>query len=166
MSERACRHLAFRGEMCADCGVNVFDLQRSARANEGENHYAPESGLERLAAREAMKPIAMDGRESNDWRGAFAPAPKPRPDLLPAGALLAAGAAMAGRTDRDEQDQPGFYGIPAHKYRASLLRHVLAYMAGECVDPDSGLSALAHVISNAAILWEKDRLGKSKDESE
>lgn len=83
---------------------------------------------------------------------------KPRPDLLPAGALLEAGAAMAGRTDRDSEHKPGFLQIPAEKYRASLLRHVLAYLAGHGVDPESGLSALAHVISNAAILWEKDRL--------
>jgi hypothetical protein len=81
---------------------------------------------------------------------------KSRPDLLPPAALLAAGMSMAGRTDRDEGSDMGYMTIQASKYRASLLRHVLAYLGGETVDADSGLSPLAHVISNAAILFAKD----------
>ena len=133
----ACKHLAIRGDRCSKCGAAVF--------NDGHAHYQPENGLEALAAREAAP---------------MAPAPaaiKPRPDLLPAGALLAAGRCMAGRMDRDDEQAPGYLTIPASKYRASLLRHVLAYLDGERVDPESGESALAHVISNAAILWEKAR---------
>jgi len=84
---------------------------------------------------------------------------KPRPDLLPARALLEAGRAMAQRTDRDDA-VPGWRSIPVEKYRASLARHVLAYLAGETVDADSGLDPLAHVITNAAILLERRRSTK------
>ena len=81
----------------------------------------------------------MDVDPSGNWAGvrtlmlqAQRNAAKPRPDLLPANALLDAGRAMAQRVDRDIADEaPGFLAIPSRKYRASLLRHVLAYLAGD-----------------------------------
>lgn len=82
---------------------------------------------------------------------------KPRPDLLPAEALLEAGACLADRTDRDVAELPWFDRAPLSetlpKYRASLFRHVLAYFADELVDPKSTRPTLAHVITNAAILY-------------
>lgn len=82
---------------------------------------------------------------------------KPRPDLLPAEALLAAGECLADRTDRDVGSLPWFDRAPLAetlpKYRASLMRHVLAYYADDKVDPESSRPALAHVIVNASILY-------------
>lgn len=82
---------------------------------------------------------------------------KPRPDLLPAEALLAAGECLADRTDRDVGSLPWFDRAPLAetlpKYRASLMRHVLAYYADDKVDPESHRPALAHVIVNASILY-------------
>lgn len=95
---------------------------------------------------------AMDREAVRDAREAL----KPRPDLIPARALLAAGRVMAQRTDRDAEGRPGYLDIPITKYRGSLARHVLAYLGGQTVDPDSGESPLAHVVTNAAILWEKE----------
>lgn len=82
---------------------------------------------------------------------------KPRPDLLPAEALLAAGECLADRTDRDVGSLPWFDRAPLAetlpKYRASLMRHVLSYYADDKVDPESHRPALAHVIVNASILY-------------
>ena len=82
---------------------------------------------------------------------------KPRPDLLPAGALLEAGACMSDGVERDLNGVPWYERTPqanaVAKYRASLLRHVLQHLTGEQWDRDSGRSHLAHVLSNSAILY-------------
>jgi Domain of unknown function (DUF5664) len=82
---------------------------------------------------------------------------KPRPDLIPAEALLDAGACLADRSDRDVGALPWFDTAPLEetlpKYRASLSRHVLAYYADEGNDPQSGRPHLAHALVNAAILY-------------
>ncbi len=103
----------------------------------------------------SVTPDSKSGREPLEMIGL---PPKSRPDLLPASSLLEAGMALAGRTDRDG-DEPGYWTIPIEKYRASLMRHVLQYYAGEEVDVDSGLHHLAHVVTNAAILLAKERRG-------
>lgn len=89
-------------------------------------------------------------------------ASKPRPDLIPAEALLEAGACMAGGLERDDPNGPPWYetappGEARRKYRRSMLRHVLAWYAGDKVDGDSGRSPLAHIICNAAILYWLER---------
>jgi len=40
------------------------------------------------------------------------------------------------------------------RYLAALLRHLLAYQEGECLDKDSGLPHLWHVLTNVAFLVE------------
>lgn len=87
---------------------------------------------------------------------------KPRPDLIPAEALLEAGACMAGGLERDDPNGQPWYetaprGEARRKYRRSLLRHVLAWYAGDKVDSDSGKSPLAHIICNASILFWLER---------
>lgn len=85
------------------------------------------------------------------------PSCKPRPDLLPAGALLEAGACMSDRLSRDVESVPWYARAPRAeaiaKYRASLLRHVLQHLSGENWDRDSGRSHLAHALANSAILY-------------
>lgn len=74
---------------------------------------------------------------------------KPRPDLVPARAILAAGRAMAygvskhgpGQTGRGTYRDPGEQGRP-ETHMASCLRHMLAYLCGETHDSDSGLAHL------------------------
>lgn len=47
-------------------------------------------------------------------------------------------------------------------YKDALVRHALSYVAGEKVDPDSGLPALAHLICDALFLiWFDLREGQS-----
>ena len=85
------------------------------------------------------------------------PSCKPRPDLLPAGALLEAGACMSDGLSRDVESVPWYARAPRAeaiaKDRASLLRHVLQHLSGENWDRDSGRSHLAHALANSAILY-------------
>lgn len=75
---------------------------------------------------------------------------KPRPDLIPARSLLAVGAVLAWAEG---------FGKGAERWRtttpevqiASAYRHLLARMAGEVCDPESGLPHLAHV--GARVLY-------------
>jgi len=75
---------------------------------------------------------------------------KPRPDLIPARALLDVGRVLAWAEG---------FGKGAGRWKASTpddqiasaMRHLLARMAGETHDPESGLPHLAHV--GARILF-------------
>lgn len=127
----------------------------------------------RRAKAAMVGPFAPSSREGNDAQGRPLTADalrrpassrltppadvKPRPDLLPAEALLEAGACLADRVDRDVAELPWFDRAPLAqtipKYRASLYRHVLSYLADKKTDPKSGRPHLAHVIVNAAILY-------------
>lgn len=115
------------------------------------SHLSPP--VERCAS---MRP-APDREQSAPVVRAYRETPKPRPDLIPAEALLDAGACLADRTDRDVGTLPWFDTAPLEetlsKYRASLSRHVLSYYADEKDDPQSGRPHLAHAIVNAAILY-------------
>lgn len=42
------------------------------------------------------------------------------------------------------------------RYTAALLRHLMAAMRGERIDPESGLTHLSHVLCNAVFLVELD----------
>ncbi|CUH74602.1 hypothetical protein AXI70_gp27 [Cronobacter phage Dev-CD-23823] len=48
------------------------------------------------------------------------------------------------------------------RYKAALLRHLTAYAKGEAVDPESGMSHLAHVACNALFILELETLNASK----
>lgn len=39
-----------------------------------------------------------------------------------------------------------------YRYKDALMRHLLAYLAGEKVDPDSGLLHLDHIAANTMFL--------------
>lgn len=116
-------------------------------------HLSPPPPVE---TRASMRPAA-DREQAAPVVRAYRETPKPRPDLIPAEALLDAGACLADRTDRDLGTLPWFDRAPLEetvpKYRASLSRHVLAYYADEGTDPESGRPHLAHAIVNAAILY-------------
>ena len=50
------------------------------------------------------------------------------------------------------------------RYNDALLRHNLAYRGGEKIDPESGKSHLAHVITNALFLMYNDSLSENTEE--
>jgi hypothetical protein len=93
---------------------------------------------------------------------------KLRFDLLPHDALtgvvevLTHGAAKYG--DRNWEQ-----GLPASRLFAALQRHLWAWWGGEDADPDSGLSHLEHVATNALMLaamrGEDDRPGAPRKEN-
>lgn len=49
------------------------------------------------------------------------------------------------------------------RYTAALLRHMFARMRGERDDPESGLSHLKHIITNAAFLIWKEEMDRAKE---
>lgn len=81
---------------------------------------------------------------------------KPRPDLIPAGFLLEAGEIMSfGAQKYGEENWKNCEDT--QRYKAALLRHVLAYLSGEIVDPESGKSHLSHICCNSGFLWHFDQ---------
>ena len=47
--------------------------------------------------------------------------------------------------------------VSRQRYVAATMRHLLAFMAGEVYDPESGKQHLAHCATNVMCLWEKTR---------
>jgi hypothetical protein len=84
---------------------------------------------------------------------------KPRAELLPPRALLAVsrvlalGAAKYGPDNWHRCTEP-------RRYVGAALRHVLAYMAGEKTDAESGESHLAHAACCILFLLELDERGQ------
>lgn len=87
-------------------------------------------------------------------------AAKPRPDLLPARALLAGGRAFGygaakhglGRSGRGTYRDAGTEQATVETHRASFMRHWCAYWAGETIDPESGLSHLDCMMAQLSII--------------
>lgn len=53
-----------------------------------------------------------------------------------------------------------------NRYFAALQRHLWAWKKGEEIDPESGLSHLSHVLTNAAFMSELERKEKESEEKE
>lgn len=72
---------------------------------------------------------------------------KTRPSLLPSGPLLAIAEVLTfgakKYADDNWQKVPGAEG-PRGRYADALFRHLFAWLGGEELDPESGLSHLAH----------------------
>lgn len=84
---------------------------------------------------------------------------KPRPDLVPGRAVLAAGRAMAyGHAKHGTPGGLGTYRTAgcaqsrARTHAAALERHWQAFKSGERMDPESGLAHLDHMAAQLAIL--------------
>ena len=82
---------------------------------------------------------------------------KPRMDLIPPEALVRYGEVLAmGAAKYSERNWE--LGMDYGRCVASLLRHTAAFMAGEDIDPESGLPHMAHAMWNAgALLTYQDR---------
>lgn len=78
---------------------------------------------------------------------------KPRPDLIPAEALLEVGRVLGFYADRPE----GWREQSPDRHLESALRHILEWKAGRKVDPETGRSHLAYAA--ARLLYAVAREG-------
>jgi len=99
-------------------------------------------------------------------RGLHRDGDKPRlADMIPPELLLEAGRIWAQNNRPREGYPEGKYpdlpngvpnfkaGIRTTKYLDSMLRHLLALIAGEDTDPDSGYDHGGHFLCNLAMFW-------------
>lgn len=77
---------------------------------------------------------------------------KPRPDLTPVELLIEMGKVMKHGADKYGADNWKKCEDPK-RYEAAIARHWLAYLSGEELDPDSGLSHLAHCACSLGMLF-------------
>jgi len=91
---------------------------------------------------------------------------KPRFELIPATALaevakvMAFGAGKYG--DHNWRTGPDFFTWT--RLSGALLRHTFAWMRGEDLDPETGLSHMAHAACNALFLLEYITVKLGKDD--
>lgn len=88
---------------------------------------------------------------------------KARVDLIPADALLGAGAGFA-YGERKYSARNWEKGMAWGRLVGSLLRHLFAWMAGEDVDPESGLHHLDHMTCCALMLSASVKRGIGVDD--
>lgn len=79
---------------------------------------------------------------------------KPRLELLPITALLKAAEVFAHGAKKYHKWSWKEVDNWSWRYYASVLRHLFAWRGGERIDPDSGLSHLAHALTNLMIMVE------------
>lgn len=77
---------------------------------------------------------------------------KPRPDLIPADFLLEMGRVMAYGAAKYDVDNWRQCEDP-RRYEAAAMRHWLAYMNGEELDPESEFAHLAHCACSIAMVF-------------
>ena len=93
---------------------------------------------------------------------------KQRPDLLLVGCPVAIADVVAVLTSGAvKYSAHSWRNVPdaQERYRAAMLRHVLAFCSGEDTDPESGHPHLAHVAVNAAFLLEFRDAGRKAVEA-
>lgn len=113
---------------------------------EGINVGCSTSDMQQRMAR--LPPISKGVKYDND---------KPRMDLLVSEVPVALESVAKALTLGAEKYPPNnWQRVPdgSSRYTAALLRHLTAYGKGEKVDPESGLSHLAHVATNALFILE------------
>ncbi len=77
---------------------------------------------------------------------------KPRTDLLPPMALLEVAKVMTYGARKYEIGNWFKKGATYNRYYAACLRHMLQWQAGEDLDPETGISHIAHAASNLLFL--------------
>lgn len=87
---------------------------------------------------------------------------KPRTDLVPAEAILAA-ARVFEFGSRKYADR-GYWGLGWSQIYAAAMRHMIAWFLGEERDPETGESHLAHFICCAMMLFEMEARGLGEDD--
>lgn len=83
--------------------------------------------------------------------------------LLPPGALIEIAKVFTFGAQKYGEDN-WRNGIGYRRLISASLRHINAYNAGDNLDPESGISHLAHAACNILMLLEYDNLGLGKDD--
>jgi hypothetical protein len=81
---------------------------------------------------------------------------KPRLELIPPKALLELGEVLGHGARKYGEDNWRKVENGPSRYYAAALRHLLAWRAGEKLDPESGLSHLAHALACVTFLLNLD----------
>lgn len=89
---------------------------------------------------------------SDDYHKRKFDAGKSRPDLIPAAALEGIAEVLAYGAAKYAEDSWQLVPDAVKRYRAALLRHMIAVLKGEERDPESGHLHIDHVATNAAFL--------------
>jgi hypothetical protein len=111
-----------------------------------------------------VEPLPPDsGFTSTDPKGS-AGAAKPQLHLVPAVLTEQAAAALATGATRYGIRNFRATKVRASTYVSALMRHLDAWREGEDLDPESGLSHLAHVAANVAILLDTAKHGTLEDD--
>lgn len=61
---------------------------------------------------------------------------------------------MYGNAKYPKGGKDNWKNVPSIEFRKALYRHILKDLAGETIDPESGLSHLAHAATNIAFIME------------
>ncbi len=83
---------------------------------------------------------------------------KPRISLVPPHALTEMAKVMTFGASKYKAHSWKQVENAQERYLDALLRHAIAYVAGERIDPESGLPTMAHLMCDAAFLIELDML--------
>lgn len=97
----------------------------------------------------AENPKESAGREKVSFGGTF-----PAGALVPVARVFQVGAEKYGRLNWRTA------GIQVTTYESAVMRHLLALMDGQDVDPESGQSHWAHIAAGAMIVLDATGLGK------
>lgn len=92
---------------------------------------------------------------------------KTRWDLLPVDPIERAAQVMTfGAEKHHDVINAWVKKYTTHECYAALMRHLMSWRKGQDVDPESGISHLAHVIVRACFIMELERnASKSKEKS-
>jgi len=94
---------------------------------------------------------------------------KPRLDLLPSGPLVEIAKVLTyGAKKYATENKSGEHnwrnGFAWSRLYGASLRHLLAHKDGESLDPESGVSHLAHAVCNLLFLLEHELKGLGTDD--
>lgn len=84
--------------------------------------------------------------------------------MVPAGALVEVAGVFEHGASKYGSYNWRVAGIKLNTYTGGIMRHLLAIMDGQDVDPESGLPHLAHIAAGALIALDAGSLGKLTDD--
>lgn len=91
---------------------------------------------------------------------------KPRMSLVPPHALTEMAKVMTFGACKYKAHSWKDVENAQERYLDALLRHAIAYVAGERIDPESGLPTMAHIMCDAAFLIELDMFNNNERSTE
>lgn len=91
---------------------------------------------------------------------------KPRMSLVPPHALTEMAKVMTFGASKYKAHSWKQVENAQERYLDALLRHAIAYVAGERIDPESGLPTMAHIMCDAAFLIELDMFNNTERSTE